>query len=468
MRTQQCVVLALALGAGFLTVQAQTATTQTAPPQQQSELEEFIARSKQPTSWLSWGADLRVRDEFFNNTFMMVNPDQYNQLRIRSRIWTTIAPVENLKLNARLTWETRYFSDPDEPVNAYTPAFPVRAWEFDELILDNLNIHATNLFETPTAITLGRQDLFLGNGWLFGDGTPRDGSRTYFFDAARVTYDWADSKTFFNFIYINQAAESDRWLVPINAQMHRNYLIEQDEQAGVLYVVNKSLKNTQIDGYFIYKNDDRVMAGGSDGNIYTFGARVATDITEKLKFRGEFAPQFGDKSMAAGLDHETLQAFGANTLLSYYFKDKLNNNVRVGYEYLSGDDPSTPEIERFDPLWGRWPQVSELLVYNFTTGPRPVEWGNYHRLNAGWSCDPMKKMKLSFDYNAYFAVQNELAGSEGDFRGHLFVGLLEYTFSKHLKGHLRAEFYAPGDYYDGSGLSKDLQSFLRGELYMTW
>ena len=39
----------------------------------------------------------------------------------------------------------------------------------------------------PLDFKIGRQDLFLGNGWLVGDGTPLDGSRTFYFDAIRAT-----------------------------------------------------------------------------------------------------------------------------------------------------------------------------------------------------------------------------------------------------------------------------------------
>ena len=33
------------------------------------------------------------------------------------------------------------------------------------------------------------------------------------------------------------------------------YLTEQNEQGVIVYLSNKSLKNAQIDGYFIYKGD---------------------------------------------------------------------------------------------------------------------------------------------------------------------------------------------------------------------
>ncbi len=48
-----------------------------------------------------------------------------------------------------------------------------------------------------------------------GDGRHAlDGSRTFFLDAARFTYDWTEKNTKVDFVYIDHGAESDRWLEP--------------------------------------------------------------------------------------------------------------------------------------------------------------------------------------------------------------------------------------------------------------
>lgn len=433
-----------------------------APPP--SALEQWITDSKQPLDWLTWGADLRIRDEYFENTFMLLNPEVYNQLRTRARLWANVRPHASVEAFTRLSWESRFFTSPGEPVPAYTPASRVDRFEPEEFILDNLGIRLTNLFEVPLQITIGRQDMFFGNGWLFGDGTPRDGSRTYFLDAARVAYTVPAWKTVFNGIYIDQGSETDRWLTPINAQDHRFNLTEQNERAGVLYVINQSLPKTQLDAYVIYRDDERVMASGVEGHVFTMGARVQTDVGTHWRVRAEVAPEWGEKN---GRD---LEAFGLNSQLSYLFKDRVNNQVRIGYEFLSGNDPRTAANERFDPLWGRWPQWSELLVYNLTTGPRPVEWGNLQRVQIGWTTQPWKGVTCSADYHLLLAVEDEIAplNEGGTRRGDLAVLQVEYLFNKHIKGHVRGEFFWPGDYYDGSVLTRETQLFLRGEVYLTW
>ncbi len=462
-------VLVMTLGAGLTVCQAQTAAT-TTPPPQPSEFEQFVTESKNPAPWLTWGADFRVRDEYVDKANMLPGSAtaERNVMRMRTRLWSSVAPVEGIALNMRLAWEARYFFRPDPP------AVPGgHSGSFDEILFDNMNLRFTNLFNTPTTLTAGRQDYLtgIGSGWWLMDGTPLDGSRTYFLDSARLTYDLADAKTVINGIFVYQKANSDAWLAPINQQSYRYYLTEQDQMAGILYLQNKSIEKTQLDLYFVLDNDDKVMANGNEGYIYAVGARGVVDATDRVKISGEIMPQFGSHWNYSTAQVQNYQALAAQSQITYSFKDKLNNTVRAGYEFLSGDDPTTSEYERSDLIWGRYPRYSELLVYNPTTGPRTGDLGNYHRFTAGWSINPFRKTQFALDYHALFSVEHEAVyGTQttGDFRGHLVTALLEYTFNKHLKGHLRAEFFAPGSYYDGTGASKEMETFLRAELYGTW
>ncbi len=63
-----------------------------------------------------------------------------------------------------------------------------------------------NPLDLPATVTVGRQDIFLGDGWLVGDGTPNDGSFTFFLDAARLTVDLKDQHTTIDAIGLIQYA----------------------------------------------------------------------------------------------------------------------------------------------------------------------------------------------------------------------------------------------------------------------
>lgn len=486
---------------------AQMASTNTPPL---SAFERFVADSKNPASWLSLGADWRTRNEYMPNTFMAkvpptaVNsagiPFNYDQWRNRMRVWGDIKPLSTFDIGFRIDWENRYVPIPDGPepgasTAPYNNGVPVYAYKssdvkgnvynttvphflWDEMMIDNLFLRVTNIFDQPIQATIGRQDILLGNGWLVGDGTPRDGSRSYFFDAARFQVEAPGINTAFQAIYIEQRADTSAWLPPLNETVTRKFLTEQNERGIIFYAVNKSIPHLTLEPFFIWKHDERVLTTGTQGDLFTAGLRSIVDIGDHWRFRTEFAPQGGDKSTGVGLSKQRVDALGANNLLTYFFKDQYNNNLRLGYEYLSGNDPnSTGKYERFDILWGRWPQWSELLVYNYSTGARPVEWGNMHRLNVGYGLNPTKKTTFNLDYHALWAEEHEPAvfapgypaqSPGGLFRGQLVTAKLDFVISKHLRGHMLGEFFWPGNYFNGSDVNSRMEMFIRPELYFTW
>ena len=83
-----------------------------------------------------------------------------------------------------------------------------------EGVIDTLNVQWRNILGQPLNATVGRQDILLGDGWLVGDGTPQDGSWTYFLDSARVTYELKEQHTTFEAIGIMQDATGYRLASP--------------------------------------------------------------------------------------------------------------------------------------------------------------------------------------------------------------------------------------------------------------
>lgn len=89
------------------------------------------------------------------------------------------------------------------------------------------------------------------------DGTPGDGSWTYFLDSVRATYEAKEIKTKFDLIGIYQSARPDDWFPTLNANPSPEhsrtpyYLTEQNESGLIAYASNKSIKNTTLDGFFI-------------------------------------------------------------------------------------------------------------------------------------------------------------------------------------------------------------------------
>jgi len=504
MTTKAQVLTFITLGASLVIASAQTTQTTAAapapPPPDLSSTEQMLQDMKNPFSWLNWGADLRIRNEYYNNAlslgsgpasgpFAPLHAQDY--FRYRGRVWTSITPTEDLSLNARLAAEPREFMEP----STFDTYFEKSGMQWRYGIIDNLNVKWKQPLDQPVTLTVGRQDIFLGDGWLVGDGTPEDGSFTTFLDSARATLDLKDCHTTIDAIGIVQYARPDAWLPTIGPSTTQGgnpnaYLLtDQNEKGAILWIANKSLPAANVDAYFIYKHDSAINDApasifSDNADIFTFGGRVSGLVEEHFQYSAEGAYQFGRKQyqynppVTAPLDEDfhNLSAFGVNSKVSYLFKDELNDQLSLSYEFLSGDDPGTKTDEMFDVLWGRWPSWSEMYnIYSYVNETRVGQTANLHRIGPTWSMTPIKDMQFSASYYALFADQayptqatlpvgpNGAFTGTGTFRGHYLQAILKYKFTQHMSGHLWGEVLFPGDYY----VDRSLMTFLRAEVMFT-
>ena len=429
----------------------------------------MIKDLKNPASWMTWGADLRLRNEYLYDVITLnprANLNEQDYFRFRGRVWTSLMPLDDLSLNVRLASEPREWMKEAgySPMKLSSTQGKVGP-DYTEGIVDSLNAKWKNIAGLPLTATVGRQDIFLGDGWLVGDGTPYDGSWTYFLDSARLAYD-----------------------------------IEQNEAGAILQIANTTMKAANLTGYFIYKHDDAENMSLADAqsfhpdnaDIYTIGGRLNGSLTDNLKYWVEGAYQFGRKAYPILAPTQNPQltapagtfrnnnAFGLNSKLTYMFKDKLNNQLAMSFEFLSGDNESTGNDEMFDVLWGRWPRWSETGLYMYPAETRVGQEANLIRFGPTWTLNPIKDLEFSASYYALFSQTDvptlgatqtlapndprRLFTDTGSFRGHFASAILKYKFSPHMTGHLWSEFLFPGDYY----VNRAMMTFLRAEVMFTF
>ena len=412
---------------------------------------DFRFREHGGYDWTKLNDDLKYKDDGFDNTFHFE--------RYRTRWWTKSKLDEDTSINTRITWEFRTW---DQPLDKS------QSTDFDEIIIDNLNFNQKNFLGLPVTATMGRQDITdLGQGWLVFDGTPLDGSRTFYFDALRFTWDLGE-KTKLDTIYIHNMPNSDWWLKPINDR--DKYVTQEQENGAILYLTDKSTP-TQLEGYFMYKDNNPVKpvtgkafnfpqaavnAYSKKAEIYTFGGAVSGPLADNWNYRVEGAVQTGrsaspSTTVTANTQAEELLAFGEKSTLEYSFKDDLDNKLHVTYEYLSGDDPDTKHVTAFNPLWGQWPQWSEMYQ-PYTTQMEDNLVSNMHRLDFGHKFKPNTQWEILTDWNLLWAAENTYKGNphftdDGKFRGHLLTCWARYNFTKQLSGNLVGEYFMPGNYY---------------------
>ena len=430
-----------------------------------------------------WGGDFRFRYEAYDSAHTLNNAAPFHvrdYFRARLRVWETTNPFPGLTLFGRVSAEPRYW------FNAANKEAEGEEWK--HAILDSLYAKwTTDLGGTPLAVTFGRQDIQFGDQWLIGDGTPNDGSWTNFYDSLRLSFDAKGLKTKFDVIVLNQQAWCGDRIPILGSDRKRASLTDQDETGVILYASNKSVKNTQIDGYFIYKADNSIpqLTKGYNADIYTIGSRVTGTPAEHWQYSAEGAYQWGRRNDASGkftpaenlknfgsLSRE-VSAFGFNAKLTYLFKDSLNNQLSLVSEYLSGDKSGTGKDEMFDMLWGRGPRISEVwaVALPVEVADRSSQWNNLFRIGANWSIAPAKNTTVSATYNALFAIEDNptrtnsaLYSPDSNFRGHLMQVVVKQKFTKQLSGLLLAEYCPMGDYY----VHTDNMFFLRAEMLLTF
>ncbi len=415
-----------------------------------------------PMEGLEMGLDLRLREVYARNILTVsdsMEGDKHYQ-RIRTRWSTKWHLDEDTTFNTRLVWE---FWNHCDPAGGWNSLFGQRSTDFDEAIFDHMNIQFRNAFDLPLTITVGRQDIILGTGWLVLDGTPADGSRTIFFDAVRGTYQLSDS-TKLDMIYIQQYDDEAKWLKPFNhgaVRDRRHVTQNQDEKGVILYLTQKLSDMTSVDAYYMFKKDKHSRWArhygrpGDDQETNVIGGRLFGNLDDNWSYSAEGAYQFGRFRPNGGnfVDH---RAFGTNNKLQYSFHDKLSNEIHIGYEYLSGDDNGTGKNEQFNTMWGDWPQYQrggDLQSYIWTREGNLGEVSNLHRLGVGHSFKPHEEWTMATDYNLLWADENSESATagysnSGKFRGHMLTGLLTYQCCKNFRTQFLVDYFIPGNYYE--------------------
>ncbi len=95
--------------------------------------------------------------------------------RHRTSLMAQWIPKPGLELAVKLTNEFRYYFVPEG-----------RDFNLHEVFVDNLYVKSNKPWDLPLSFIIGRQNIMLGEGFLVMDGHPLDGSRSIYFNAARM------------------------------------------------------------------------------------------------------------------------------------------------------------------------------------------------------------------------------------------------------------------------------------------
>ena len=374
----------------------------------------------------------RFRFEAWDNAVNLddASDDTFAYTRNRTTLGLRWLAAKNVEILGKVSNEFRVYLAPKD-----------RAFNWHEIFFDNLHVKWTIPGRLPFTITAGRQDIDLGEGFVVADGTPLDGSRSYYFNALRVDTDLSKSQKLILFAHAQKT--TDRFLPVINDRPQA--LAEQPEKGLALYYAG-AFGKTKFDAYAIRKTTGETEVWPVPTRIDTFGARAQAPVIRRLALTAEGALQTGTYG-AAGRS-----AFGGIFHFDYDFKGVLPllKTAVVGGIYLSGDKPGTEKIEGWDPIFSRWPKWSEGYIYTFTRESRSAYWSNLTSLYASLVLDFGSRADGVLTVHRLGADETpagEFPGGAGLDRGTLLKARLNFTISETLTGHFIWEHFRPGDFY---------------------
>ena len=410
----------------------------------------------------TFGGDFRLRQEAFNHIPLKTGAEsrggENDYFRFRTRVWTAWAPCDWLTFNARLLHEFRHYL---EPSHSHTWRWP------DELVPDALNVQVRSEDGMFKAV-IGRQDFLpVGEYRLFGEGTAKDGSRSSYMDAVTlVARDEADRTRLTLFGAYDNAVDPlaigdiDR---DLNGYPPNDTGMDESGAGALLrHAFTERLRAT---AYYLWKHDSgSVLADGAhrpNEDIHTVGGRLETPLAGPLGAEAEIAGQWSPTSDA---DRRAMMA--AAVLYAQWQETPGRPRAALNGLYLSGDDPDTAEDEGWNPLWARYPWISELMIYAYDADGAGL-WQNLAYFWAEAGLAPRPGHLLRATVGPLYAPEADGVGGGHD-RGWLGTARWDFPLwrtpgeTPRIYGHLFAEALLPGDYYADD--ADDLAFFLRWEL----
>ena len=432
------------------------------------------------------GADLRMRGVMMDNMWnfdMGGYDDSWEWERMRTRAWFGADLGEGMSGFFRGANEYKWGLDRKYNTLGIDPDFDALIGN-KEFFVDNAYMDWAEPFGADwLTLRIGRQDLIYGEGFIILDGQSNVGSMAIAFDAVKATVQAGDETTI-DLLY-SKVQENDK-----------NFA--DDEDLWGIYAKTDILPPVHLEPYLLYRNKNRAdqylpmnMPGGAadptlpdagtfvDPELETLmlGTRAVAKVLDgNLMLVGEGGYQWGEIQDPRGLaflgtdsagegsvDRRAWAAYGYG---QYTFNDlEMKPYVKAGYYLMSGDDPDTSKYEGWDSFYAEWPKFSEGLIYQLydpfvavkgtaagVTDRDLGSWTNMRiaQLEAGFN--PIPKLSLLGSYQYLWAdEETSLLNPDEDERGQLLTAIASFQINKFLSGHLRGEYFIPGDYYDPAG-----------------
>ncbi|MDD5428568.1 MAG: alginate export family protein [Candidatus Omnitrophica bacterium] len=361
--------------------------------------------------------------------------------------------------------------------------------EFDVMI-DLAYVQLKNFIYSPLTLTIGRQNLWFGKGFIVGANQQNPGSALNFqgnnllnrFGGNYGNLAAPEYTAINSFDSVKAVLDYDPWTITgIYANITDGAV--QATDGTTLWGVNVGYKfnkyNGEAEGYWFYKKDESIdhmndIKGGND--VYTIGVRGSMDPVSWVTLAAEGAWQGGNyigSPLSTATRSRSAWAIDASGEIRY-FTDKFAWKPKFGAEfiYYSGDknenDSNAGNVggtyTGWDPMYrGKFDSAIREFVGKFYQTARyradltktipcdDASYTNQYQMIFMGSLQPMDSLTLKANYNLFW----NQAQYSSDPKSQGWVGSevdlsANWDYTEDVSFNLLAGWFVPGEvYYDG-------------------
>lgn len=326
--------------------------------------------------------------------------------------------------------------------------------EFD-VELDLAYVQMREIFYSPLTLTIGRQDIWFGRGFVIGNNNSAwdqqgltqadEYSVTTAFDALRATLDF--NPWTLDFVY---------------SKIDENSTNPEDDMD--LYVVNVGYKfaeyNAVAEGYYVGLADRATLASSSgafDNQTHTVGARVQFDPIQQITLGAEFAYQMGEYRAALGNGTRDISAWATDIFGTYRWDNVWKPELTLEYVVFSGEADSsatTADFGGWNSLFrGKfWTAYADFREFVYETGDANDQSAttNSQFLQVKGALKPLEDLLLEAAFTYLWndeaimvgsSTRSEEIGWEVDLQA-------TYDYTEDVSFGLLAGWFIPGEQYN--------------------
>jgi len=405
------------------------------------------------TQKLTLGADIRTRLYHMDENVMNPVADNEHEgfLRVRERVWANFAFSDDTRLSIRLVNQWRYYwtsgADPNNSKGGVRYRFP------DEVVFDKFVLDLNNVLDTNWSLSIGRQDIILGNGMVVLEGTPYDAGRTIYFDAIVATYANDNNNlkllaTYNNYrdktLVIN---DQKRPLMRMSIDSNRDALAddgtrEPDVTMAGAYWTHNLRDNLNFDLYYLYMDADDARSNSRTA-IDNVGTRIFGEVSPTVGYSAEYARQFGKLHTAAGGESDLAgQMFDLRLNLKPEAASALDPKLTLQYTLFTGDKlGSASKNEGWVNIFARYPIWREdITAYIMNQSG----FNNFEQYRATMTMNMASNVKTLFSYGLMNAHRST---PSGDKLGQLVHAAVDWQVRENVSVSLDAAYFFAGNAY---------------------